>query len=284
MKYYTWDEIYDRAIDCACGSPELKAKDTARYDMKDIIKKETGEDIDKAEVPEDVIEDFLRASNFTYLFNENGNMAKTEKKEFLTFRMYADILFNRPIDQKDYISPGGYTMTMDGKKVEFDFDDFEGSIDKYNPCILHSMQKNPSYSEFDDLKNLTKRMMVKTENINEFFVYTGEAGESNLEAVAVKRLYFEIVKGNNENYQIIEVPQRILKKANVAGTFYPKQDDGKLVKLGAPENVGELKKMLDKIPDFTPVYVDGTQGYLYFQKKENYVLLDTHGFLDESEE
>ena len=24
---YTWDELYERAIDCACMSPELRAKD-----------------------------------------------------------------------------------------------------------------------------------------------------------------------------------------------------------------------------------------------------------------
>ena len=30
-KEFTWDDIYERAIDTACGDYRLKAKDTARY-------------------------------------------------------------------------------------------------------------------------------------------------------------------------------------------------------------------------------------------------------------
>ena len=40
MKKYTWDDLYVRAEGCAFLSPELKAKDEARFQIGELIKKE----------------------------------------------------------------------------------------------------------------------------------------------------------------------------------------------------------------------------------------------------
>ena len=54
----------------------------------------------------------------------------------LTFRLYQSIKFNRPVDkEKDVISPGGYEIKVKDKNgniksIAFDFEDYEGGIDK----------------------------------------------------------------------------------------------------------------------------------------------------------
>jgi hypothetical protein len=73
-QFYTWDEIYNNAIDAACGSRELKTKDNARYELECIIFESTGIDINSYDVPEDEIELFLARSKNQYLFDDNGHI------------------------------------------------------------------------------------------------------------------------------------------------------------------------------------------------------------------
>lgn len=92
------------------------------------------------------------------------------------FRMYQTIRFNRPIDEdKDYISAGGYEIVVqdnDGndKTIQFDFYDFEGSIDEENPCVFNVMQKDPDYETFPDLDILTKEMLENIIQVNEWYI------------------------------------------------------------------------------------------------------------------
>lgn len=71
---YTWDELYERAIDCACMSPELRAKDQARYVLRDVILEEDGYDIEQCECAEEEIDTFLWKRETPVLFDENGNI------------------------------------------------------------------------------------------------------------------------------------------------------------------------------------------------------------------
>lgn len=71
---YTWDKLYERAEGAACGEPELKAKDNARWELTQIIKEQTGMDVDKCEIPEEAIENFLKRSEKKYLFDVDGNL------------------------------------------------------------------------------------------------------------------------------------------------------------------------------------------------------------------
>lgn len=125
------------------------------------------------------------------------------KKVGFTFRMYAKILFNRPLDKnKDYVSPGGYEMRMNGKTVAFDFCDYEGGIDPNNPSVVEFMQKNPDYDTFEDLNALTEEDLGRLEGIEEFYVYTGEDGESDLEPVMLLELGFRVIPMVGEIYDI----------------------------------------------------------------------------------
>jgi len=80
-KLYTWDELYVRAEGSACGSPELDAKDNARWYLTQLIKEKTGVDIDECEIPEEEIESFLKSQDSVYWFNNNGTLLKRRKKK-----------------------------------------------------------------------------------------------------------------------------------------------------------------------------------------------------------
>ena len=110
----------------------------------------------------------------------------------LTFRLYQTIRFNRPVDREtDHISPGGYELVMrdkDGteKSIQFDFDDSEGSIDDKDPCLATFMQKNPSYDEFPEIRTITEHMLRNVVRVEDWFIYTGEPGESDPPLIPVE--------------------------------------------------------------------------------------------------
>ena len=92
------------------------------------------------------------------------------------FRMYQTIRFNRPIGKnKDYISPGGYEIVVkdnDGndRPIQFDFEDYEGSIDEEDPCVLNVMQKNPDYDTYPNLSALTREMLENIIQVKEWYI------------------------------------------------------------------------------------------------------------------
>lgn len=69
---YTWDDIFNRAINSACFEPELKAKDNAREQVRDFAIEHGYDDIENAECPEDRIETYC--DMFGILFDEKGNI------------------------------------------------------------------------------------------------------------------------------------------------------------------------------------------------------------------
>ena len=71
---YTIDEIFDMADGCGCGEPPLKAKDEARFQVREMILETEGYDIECEECPEDCLLDFCRKSNVR--FDENGNIVE----------------------------------------------------------------------------------------------------------------------------------------------------------------------------------------------------------------
>ena len=78
----TWDEIYERAIDTACGDPKLRAKDNARWGVRMFILDLFGHDIETDECPEDSVEDCCNALNIQ--FDEKGYIISMESRDFLS--------------------------------------------------------------------------------------------------------------------------------------------------------------------------------------------------------
>ncbi len=126
-----------------------------------------------------------------------------EEEVGFTFRMYSAIRFNRPISlKKDYLFPGGYEMVMNGKTVPFDFDEYEGWVDETDRSVLHCVQRNPDYDTFPGLENVSEDDLSHVEKIEEFYVYTGEPGESDIEPVEILELGFEVIPQVGDIYDV----------------------------------------------------------------------------------
>jgi hypothetical protein len=68
----TWDEIYERAEDTACGDWRLNAKDEARWQVKCLVLEKENYDIDKAEIPEDEVDYYCGLHDIK--FDDYGNI------------------------------------------------------------------------------------------------------------------------------------------------------------------------------------------------------------------
>ena len=96
--------------------------------------------------------------------------------------MSFDLIMDRDIDKdKYYISPGGYTLN--GK--DFDFFTFEGNIDDDDRNMLHVDVYYFDDGEFEPI--------VKPDisgEFQEFFVYTGEYNDPEINPVKIENLKF----------------------------------------------------------------------------------------------
>lgn len=69
---YTWNDLYDLALDKGFGDPELKAKDEARHQIRCLAMDLGYNDLDDAECPEDMVEDYCE--QFEAKFDWQGNL------------------------------------------------------------------------------------------------------------------------------------------------------------------------------------------------------------------
>lgn len=73
-KFYTWNELYDRAMGKGHWEAELQAKDTARNQIENYAYEKFGIDIANADCPEDEIDNFLWKNPRFDSFDIDGNM------------------------------------------------------------------------------------------------------------------------------------------------------------------------------------------------------------------
>lgn len=107
------------------------------------------------------------------------------------------------------------------KSIQFDFDDSEGNIDEKDPCLATFIQKNPSYDEFPGIGEITEHMLRNIVHVEEWFIYTGEPGESDpplipLEVVDAK---FTIISDSvpEKDTPFIDIPIQTPIKLEGAG-------------------------------------------------------------------
>lgn len=132
--------------------------------------------------------------------------------------MYADVRMNRPVNRdKDYISPGGYEMAMNGKCIQFDFEKYEVWVDDKDSSIVHIMGKNPDYDEFEELDNITVSDLCNVSSITEFFIYTGEPGETDLKPVKLLNCTFAFIPC--DEWKQTSVSRDVVKNATVASSI-----------------------------------------------------------------
>jgi hypothetical protein len=68
----TWDDIYYAAMNKGINDPELKAKDTAREQVRCLAISLGADDLNKADCPEEKIEDYCDMMRLK--FDEKGNI------------------------------------------------------------------------------------------------------------------------------------------------------------------------------------------------------------------
>lgn len=73
-KKYTWDELHERAENARFLSRELKALDTARDTMEEIVFDILGQDPSLYDCPQDEVETFIHNHPTTIYFDESGNL------------------------------------------------------------------------------------------------------------------------------------------------------------------------------------------------------------------
>lgn len=102
--------------------------------------------------------------------------------------MCFDVQFDRPIiADKHYISPGGYAIKKNGKIINFDFTEYAGNISTKDPTILHCEVNDLDKESFPEAEKLTVKDFLLNP-WNEFFIYTGEDEEPEINPVKIKGL------------------------------------------------------------------------------------------------
>lgn len=91
---YTWDDLCKRADGAACGEPSLKAKDNARYSVRDFAMDHGYLDLEETDCPEEEVERYCE--EFGILFDENGNIVRSRLELAEDFVEAIKMLGNKP--------------------------------------------------------------------------------------------------------------------------------------------------------------------------------------------
>lgn len=122
------------------------------------------------------------------------------------------VKFNRGVDLKrDYISPGGFEMVMNGNSVRFDFTQSHSKVIEAKDCLCLFSLTRPDYNEFSDFKNMTLDDLRNVSKIKECFIYIGEPGENDLRVQSVKEISLLWL---GRNAEIIKIPSKVINEYN----------------------------------------------------------------------
>lgn len=123
------------------------------------------------------------------------------------------VTMDRPIEKgKHYLDPGGYEVVINGKTVEFDFENSVGSVDPENPCKITFTTERLDLSCFPEAKMLMDKENVRAiSRIEDFYVYTGEKNEDpEINVVSIDAISF----GSDGWDEDVDVPESVLKEYN----------------------------------------------------------------------
>ena len=122
----------------------------------------------------------------------------------MDYIMCYDLKFSREINpNKDYISPGGYEIISNGRTYSFDFEKYYAKVDEKDRTVLHVWHKKMDIESFPEAKKLTPKILSKTEEISEFFIYLGE-NDTDLQPIAVNNLHFKVLDDLTKEIHVSE--------------------------------------------------------------------------------
>ena len=135
----------------------------------------------------------------------------------MRFAMNATIRMNREIDiNKDFISPGSYTIVSGNNPYTFDFYACAAEVDEKDHCVVYVVAEDLDYDAFPEAIKITKQILSSITEISEFFVYTGEPDDPNC-AAPVELL--EMIFALEEPFEFIVVPKEVVQSATVSRGF-----------------------------------------------------------------
>ncbi len=134
-------------------------------------------------------------------------------------RMGLRVRFSRPINKKDFLSFGSYTVLLsDGSEKQFDFEQSESGPDSSDNTIYEVLARGID-QEYEDGKDITVELLRKIQEISEIFIgYSDEAYENEKPKVPMVKEVLDMAFSEydqNGEYQEYEVPEEILNKAFV---------------------------------------------------------------------
>ena len=104
--------------------------------------------------------------------------------------MAMDIRFNRKLTKNDYVVPGGYEMVFGDRSIQFDFQNYYGSINEDNPTVLHCEMEHPDFSSFEDFRSVSADDLRNISEIVECYVYIGEECDPELKEIEIIAITF----------------------------------------------------------------------------------------------
>lgn len=131
---------------------------------------------------------------------------------YVNFEMNLVVEFNRKVDlDNDYICPGGFEITMNGRNEEFDFTEFQPNMIAGNDRLCCFNLRKPDFNSYPKLKKITAKELKNISAIKECYIYTGEPGETDLKVVSVKEIGIVIL---GEKAVFTEIKSKVIDDYN----------------------------------------------------------------------
>ena len=124
--------------------------------------------------------------------------------------MTMDIRFNRKLTKDDYVVPGGYEMVFGDRSIQFDFQNYYGSINEDNPTILHCEMEHPDFSSFEEFRSVSADDLRNISEIVECYVYIGDECDPELKEVEILAITFWLAAGDS-----VDVSKEVMSKYNI---------------------------------------------------------------------
>ena len=124
--------------------------------------------------------------------------------------MTMDIRFNRKLTKDDYVVPGGYEMVFGDRSIQFDFQNYYGSINEDNPTILHCEMEHPDFSSFEEFRSVSADDLRNISEIVECYVYIGDECAPELKEVEILAITFWLAEGDS-----VDVGKEVISKYNI---------------------------------------------------------------------
>lgn len=136
-----------------------------------------------------------------------------------TYRLYATIEFNRPLNDQEIILPGGYRINTDFGDYTFDFTECESNRTENVNCI-DIMCKNPDY-DYEDTARLTPTDFKRIISFEDFCIDL-EGCAPDLKIVAIKDIVIQFIF--NKAINNIVIPEYIKAVENIVIPDYIIED------------------------------------------------------------